>query len=728
MNLYYPSDGSFLYKSLIFVTLVAAVVVLLEVQLLTKQPWTGLLLDDQLNHSAKNVVINSVTHPALQERIQAGDRVIAIKSVNYPYLPVSSQQLKIDPEQTGSFGGLNRIYAANAALYQRLTDRGVLTLKMANAEEIMLILQPNRPLYSLPPNFWISNATALVGLFLSVLMWTYRPRRLPVRLLALAGFSFAVGGSAIAVYTSRDLALNPVIFQLLFSVNMLAKPIFAYCLLALVLIYPHRLVSNTVTYACIFLAILIWLNNQLQWLELPLNTFYFGLVITFFSSVPVLAKQWTLSRDKPIERAALMWMLLPISMVISCEIILLILPTFFGEVAPAPWVAQLTVLPLYFGLILGVFRYRLFDVERWWLISGLWILSGLLVVALDFLLIWLFHISPLPALSIAIIIAAWLYFPFRQCLWQCLGHQREPHLEGYIHDFIQIFVNSKKANLQEHWRHLLQRVFSASSAEISHGSLPATSISEDGMVLLIPAIHGNYHIDLYGKQKASRLFSRRDVHLAQTLSELAAYTLSLQQAKERVQTEERNRIMRDLHDDVGANLVSMIYRAGNESDVTLAKETLTLLRETIYTLDDTSLMRLNLAIAKWRRETQQRCHSATVRLIWHTSGVSGDYMLDARQQVNSGRVLREILTNALKHAQPDYFEVRFQVKANVLAIQVKHDGEIKPPELWVEGRGISIIRVRIQELNGTIRWQLAESLETEITIPLNRKHTHEDAQ
>lgn len=314
--------------------------------------------------------------------------------------------------------------------------------------------------------------------------------------------------------------------------------------------------------------------------------------------------------------------------------------------------------------------------------------------------------------------------PLRQWLWQWLGHPQEPHLESYIHDFIQTFVGDKQTDSKEGWRTLLQRIFSASSAEISGGYLSAPQISKDGMTLLIPGIDENYHIDLYGKQEASRLFSQRDIRLSQTLNELASYTTSLQLEKKQSQASERNRIMRDLHDDVGANLVSMIYRANNKDEAQLAKDTLTLLRETIYTLDDDSSTRLQLAIAKWRKEIQQRCQSADVRLNWQTEEIPAAYELDARQLVNLGRVLREILTNALKHAHPKQFNAHFQVQGQWLHIRIGHDGTVKPLDSWTEGKGLPGIRNRILELHGQIHWELTDSLEVRIAMPIYKEHTN----
>ncbi|MEZ5538183.1 MAG: hypothetical protein R3F02_21450 [Thiolinea sp.] len=313
-------------------------------------------------------------------------------------------------------------------------------------------------------------------------------------------------------------------------------------------------------------------------------------------------------------------------------------------------------------------------------------------------------------------------------LWQRLRNPHQPHLENYIHDFILTFVGNNQANIKERWRVLLQRIFSASSAEISGGNLASPELSEEGMVLLIPGLGGNYHIDLYGKQDASRLFNKADIRLSQTLNELAAYTISLQQAKQQSQSNERNRIMRDLHDDVGANLVSMIYRAKNKQDAQLAKDTLTLLRETIYTLDDDSSMRLSLAIAKWRQDIQQRCQSADIRLEWQSGDIPGHYELDARQLVNLGRILREILTNALKHAHPNRFNVQFQIQRDWLHILVRHDGMIKPLDAWTEGKGLPSIRNRIRELHGKIHWELADSLEARIAIPIHREHADESTE
>jgi signal transduction histidine kinase len=714
----------------VFAALIAVVVVLFEISLLTAIPWAGFELDNKSGAVTQGVAVTAADIPGLQGGLRAGDYVTAIKSDNHPYLPLAPKDLIADPEQLGSFTEFTQVYKTNAALYERLTDSGQLTLKMEGGEEIRLAVLPHRSWLSLPLNFWVSNAAGFVGLCFSVFIWAYRGYQISHRLLALIGIFFAFGSSAFAVYGSRSLALPPDLFYGLSVVTYLAKSLVAYSLLAIILIYPHQLLSKKIVPVCLLIPVLNVLNMHFQWLELPFNTFYFSLFIAFISGIPFLVWHWHLSRNHPVNRAALVWMMIPIYITAGSEIILFMVPTLSGQTSGLPiWMPQVLFLPLYIGFILGVLRVRLFDVERWWLLSWQWFLGGLLIISVDLLLVSVLHLHALGALSITLILAAWLYFPLRQWLWGRLGHFPEPHLENHIHDFIQAFVGGKKTDIKERWRTLLQRIFTASSAEISGGNLSSAQISEDGMVLLIPGINDHYHINLYGKYDSSRLFSRQDIRLSQTLSELAAYTTSLQRAKEQGQKDERNRIMRDLHDDVGANLVSMIYRAQSGDEAQLAKDTLTLLRETIYTLDDHSCTRLTLAIAKWRQEIQQRCRSAGVRLRWDTAeNIPGTHEVDARQQVNLGRVLRESLTNALKHAHPGYFDVHFQVRDYWLHIRIMHNGDIKPPESWTEGKGVPGIRTRIQELHGKVRWQFIKStgsLETYIAVPLNRERTHD---
>ena len=61
----------------------------------------------------------------------------------------------------------------------------------------------------------------------------------------------------------------------------------------------------------------------------------------------------------------------------------------------------------------------------------------------------------------------------------------------------------------------------------------------------------------------------------------ASYARMGELEKEHAVTEERERIYRDLHDDVGAKLLSLVYRAQRPEDADLARSALRDLREVV---------------------------------------------------------------------------------------------------------------------------------------------------
>ncbi|MCA1979081.1 MAG: histidine kinase, partial [Thiobacillus sp.] len=74
---------------------------------------------------------------------------------------------------------------------------------------------------------------------------------------------------------------------------------------------------------------------------------------------------------------------------------------------------------------------------------------------------------------------------------------------------------------------------------------------------------------------------------------------------ERAVGEERERIYRDLHDDVGAKLLSLVYRAGTPEDASLARSALQDLRDVVSTVQPENLT-LEALGADWRAECERR--------------------------------------------------------------------------------------------------------------------------
>lgn len=145
----------------------------------------------------------------------------------------------------------------------------------------------------------------------------------------------------------------------------------------------------------------VWLNETLQYYEVPIHTFY---VLPYFATsiLGLIAGrwQWQQHKNNPVARASIRWFLLTLTLCIGSTLALYFIPALFDEAPLLPvWVAQIIMLMLYIGLVLGVVQYRLFDVEQWWFNCWIWFFSGCCVIAMDILLMY-FLILPRYNLSV----------------------------------------------------------------------------------------------------------------------------------------------------------------------------------------------------------------------------------------------------------------------------------------------------------------------------------------
>ncbi len=186
-------------------------------------------------------------------------------------------------------------------------------------------------------------------------------------------------------------------------------------------------------------------------------------------------------------------------------------------------------------------------------------------------------------------------------------------------------------------------------------------------------------------------------------------------------SEERERIYRDLHDDVGSKLLSLYYRLENESDSTLAKSALEDLRD-IVSRKSLENCPLTMAVQQWRSEAFNRTRDAGIKLTWQFDAEKPDLQLDESQHAQLRRMLREVLSNAILHNEK-VTEIRIVVDImdNALQISVSNDGVTRPVSEWNPGRGISNLRVRSRDMQGNLSIEDLEDGWVRITwsVPLN---------
>lgn len=168
---------------------------------------------------------------------------------------------------------------------------------------------------------------------------------------------------------------------------------------------------------------------------------------------------------------------------------------------------------------------------------------------------------------------------------------------------------------------------------------------------------------------------------------------------ERAVIEERERIFRDLHDDVGAKLLSLVYRAQRAEDADLARSALRDLRDVVsytgaarFTLDELA--------ADWRSECEQRLSEAGIRLDWQSDGAAE--ALSQPQALNIGRILREAISNVIRHAAASTVAIRLEATEDALYLSIADDGRGLAEDARPRGRGLRNMQVRAQRLGGEV--------------------------
>ena len=170
--------------------------------------------------------------------------------------------------------------------------------------------------------------------------------------------------------------------------------------------------------------------------------------------------------------------------------------------------------------------------------------------------------------------------------------------------------------------------------------------------------------------------------------------------RETVAAEERERIFRDLHDDIGAKLLSLAIRAKTPQDADIVRSALQDLRDVVSRSAQVDAP-LSHLLADWRAEIVGRCMAAKLHLVWNQPDDLPERVMTAAEALNLGRILRESLSNVLRHAEASSVVVSACFAEGSYRISIEDDGLGKP---GATGRGMRNMRARATQLGGQIEW------------------------
>jgi two-component system, NarL family, sensor histidine kinase UhpB len=162
--------------------------------------------------------------------------------------------------------------------------------------------------------------------------------------------------------------------------------------------------------------------------------------------------------------------------------------------------------------------------------------------------------------------------------------------------------------------------------------------------------------------------------------------------------QERRRIASDLHDDLGAKLLTIVHTSDGSRIPELAREALDEMRLSVRGLAGKPV-RLDEALADWRAEVITRLQQAQIEARWANPEEALEQTLSARVFMQVTRILREAVNNVIKHSSASVCEVRCRVSGQTLEVRVRDDGRGITADLQ-RGQGMTTMKRRAKQIEG----------------------------
>ena len=185
--------------------------------------------------------------------------------------------------------------------------------------------------------------------------------------------------------------------------------------------------------------------------------------------------------------------------------------------------------------------------------------------------------------------------------------------------------------------------------------------------------------------------SRRDERIVDDLKTLSA-------------NDERQRMLKDIHDGFGSRLVMVLARLRREHPGSQLQQdmqrALVDLRLMIDAMDE-SARSLDVAFGALRHRLQSSLESQGIRTEWDIASLPAQQIDNRRKLMNLFRIVEELISNIVQHAHAERVVFTAHYRYGELVVVVRDDGRGMPADT-AQGRGRGNIRRRVAMLDGTL--------------------------
>jgi len=339
-----------------------------------------------------------------------------------------------------------------------------------------------------------------------------------------------------------------------------------------------------------------------------------------------------------------------------------------------------------------------------------------IATSLDLLFVAVFSFGQFASLTLALFLSLGAYAGARQWLLNQLLGSSMLTTERMFEQLYRIAreVEDHPERTPRLLAQLLRELFEPMEVVVIPKPSSITRVVADGsaMTLPVPQLGGPGGDEAAGPpgsivlrfaHRGRRLFTAEDARLADRIVEQLRRAVAFDKAVEQGRSEERARLAQDLHDDIGARLLTLMYKAHSPEMEEYVRHTLQDLKTLTRGLAAPN-HRLSHAAAEWKADLTQRLTAAHVELAWNCN-FDEDVLLSVVQWSALTRVLRELVSNAIAHSQARRVEIDFNLEEDRLDLSVSDDGVGRNPRAWSHGLGLGGVRKRVKQLGGTVEWR-----------------------
>ena len=710
------SSPSTLLLGVVFFCIAAA---LTAISLSTGPAWLGVGLDAASADGPVVVARVDADGPAARAGVRAGDRLVAAAGV-----PLTGQSLDDDDSQATqalSDAAMRRHDAVAEALKARPLR---LTVQSPGGPARTVTLEDRpRPLSTLGVEFWANLSFGLIAALICGWVWALRPRELATQLFALTGLSMLAFTFGWAVHASLELAMDAAVLAPVLWLNMGGAVAYGGAMIAFFLSYPRR-VTRLPLMLLAPVCVGIWATLPLLPGNPSLDSLGQGFTVIEMALIVVaIGVQAFASRKDPAAMAATRWLGLSVILGAGAFIVSVAAPASLGRGALIdPRFALGFFVIIYIGMAVGLRRHKLFELDQWAFRILFYLGAGAALLILDAVLLAVLRYSPEASLGAALLVVAFAYLPFRDVLWRHTVARRTMKNHEMFAAVAQVALTHEAGAREAAWRDLLARVYEPLEIAIAP---PGTDLARavivgEGVAMSLPPAAGAPALLLRFPARGRGLFGTAQLQLADQLASLLGQIEEGRDAYARGVVEERLRIARDLHDDVGARLLSGLHRKELNQTHEAMRGAIGDLRAIVSGLSGHELP-LDDVLADLRHETAERLAAAGLALDWpppqdDTPGPAAPY----RVYKNLTSACREVISNAIRHAQAQRVAVTVHQSRERLDMIISDDGVGLPREPGGRRSGLANLERRLGEIGGEVEFpDVAQGTVVRLSVPLN---------